>query len=294
MASNKPLDALPALLDVPSAQYHADDLGDTPTLSASIAKILVAQSPRHAYEQHPRLNPGYKRPEPKTEWDVGTAAHALLLEGETVAHVVEGYDNWRTKDAQAEAVSARQAGKIPMLRKEWEEVAAMVDAAREELTAHPGFLVDGQAEVTLLWETSGVACRSRLDWLRDDHALILDYKTSRSADPVWFSERGIYDNGYDVKAAFYVRAVKAAFGVDARFRWLVQEKKPPYVLSVVEPGASVLAIGNEKVDRALSLWRGCLETGVWRGYGAGVHVADLPAWEEARWLEKFWIDKEAA
>jgi hypothetical protein len=267
------------ILSIDAASYHADQVADGPTLSASIAKILVNQTPAHAYAAHPKLNPVPVKPETKHEWDIGTAAHTLLLEGYDIAYIVEGYDNWKTNAAKDERDEARTNGMVPLLRKEWEEVCAMVDVARAKIAAFPdSLLTDGKTEATLVWEKDGVACRSRLDHLRDDFTLICDYKTSMSADPTWFSERGIYQNGYEIKMAFYLEAVKAVSGVDAEFVWLVQEKKPPYEFSVVAPGPDVLEVGRQKVR--------CLASGDWPGYATRIHYAELPGWEDARWLEK--------
>ena len=42
------------LVRMPARDYHADP-GETPTLSASIAKRIVNESPLHAWLKHPRL-----------------------------------------------------------------------------------------------------------------------------------------------------------------------------------------------------------------------------------------------
>ena len=47
-----------------------------------------------------------------------------------------------------------------------------------------------------------------------------------------------------------------------------------------------------KIDRALELWRLCLESGNWPAYPTQSHYATLPAWEEARWLAR--EEEEAA
>jgi hypothetical protein len=277
------------ILSVDAQTYHSDAIADVPSLSASVAVTMIQKSPLHAFTAHPRLNPAYVAPDAKTEWDVGTAAHSLLLEGNDVAYIVEGYDNFKTKAAQLERDEAREAGKIPMLRHQWEEVIAMVDAARAWIAVNPAYpplLSDGKPEVTVAAVVDGVTCRSRIDWLRDDLTVIDDYKTSRSAEQVWFSERGIYDNGYDVRAAFYLRILKAATGADAIFRWIVQEKKPPYAMSVNTPGPDVLAQASDKVSYALRTWKRCMETGVWPSYDPRVATAELPGWEETRWLER--------
>src|SRR5262245_50563917 len=72
----------PGIYDIPLAEYLADPC-PAPSLSASIAHILLSQSPRHAWEAHPRLNPHYE-PEEAEAFDLGTAAHAYLLEGAEV------------------------------------------------------------------------------------------------------------------------------------------------------------------------------------------------------------------
>jgi hypothetical protein len=277
------------VLRIPASEYHADAGSDVPTLSSSIAVDLIAKTPAHAYLNHPKLNPSFAPQEDKKAWDLGTFAHSLLLEGYSAAHVVEGYENWRTNDAKSEASRAREAGKIPMLRHEFDEASAMVDAAREQIETwniDPPLLDAGTPELTLRWDENGVGFRCRPDWLRDDRLAIDDIKTSsRGADPRTFARKTIYDLGYDLKAAMYLRGVKAEFGVDAKWRWIVIETKPPYLVSVVEPSDEVLQVGNAKLDRAIEIWRECLSTGIWPGYGPKTHIADLPVWQR-RWIEE--------
>ena len=63
------------------ADYHADVGSPVPSLSSSIANVLISRSPLHAWMAHPRLNPDW-RPEPwNKRLDFGTFAHKLLLEG---------------------------------------------------------------------------------------------------------------------------------------------------------------------------------------------------------------------
>jgi hypothetical protein len=88
-----------------------------------------------------------------------------------------------------------------------------------------------------------------------------------------------------VQAAFYLRGLRA-LGHEAAFRYIVVETFPPYELSVISLGPDVLAVAAAKVDYAINLWRTCLETSNWPGYPTEVCWAELPAWEESRWLEK--------
>jgi hypothetical protein len=269
-------------------EYHADLTGDPrPSLSASIATILCQSSPAHARAAHPRLNPNLVR-EDTAHFDLGTVVHDLLLEDVDKVVVVD-FDDWRKKAAQEERDAARAAGQIPLLAKHYDEVQRMVAAAREQIAAldvNPTPFTDGKPEQPLVWEEDGVLCRARLDWLRDDHLAIDDFKTSgRSANPENFS-RSLFDHGYDIQAVLYRRAVKALYGVEAEWRWIVQETSAPYALSVVSPGPDVLVIGEKKVRYALHVWRQCLKSDLWPAYPTRVCYATVPAYEESRWLEK--------
>jgi len=276
------------LASVPADRYHADQVGDQPTLSASLACVLVERSPLHAWTLHPRLNPNWQPEPPADHFDVGDVVHQALLEGVNNVEVVE-YDNWRTNAAKDARAAAREAGKIPLLAKDAADVDQMINAARDQIVAHqawPPLLDEGLSEVTLAWVEDGVHCRARLDWLRDDHTIIDDVKTvAGSARPDVFA-RQLFKHGYDTKAAFYLRGVKAVTGVDALFRWIVIEKTPPYALSVVTPGPDVLALGDARVTEALRLWKGCVASNRWPAYDPRVLTVDAPGYELARWEER--------
>jgi PDDEXK-like uncharacterized protein DUF3799 len=266
--------------------YHADP-AETPSLSASIARILCSSSPAHARAAHPRLNPEYEREE-ADKFDLGTAAHALLLQGEQIVHVVDAPD-WKKQDARNERNAARLAGKVPMLPDQWERVQAMVAATAARLaaldTAPPPF-TDGKPEQTLIWEENGVVCRALVDWLRDDHAVVDDYKTtSKSASPEQWP-RTLFSTGCDVQAAFYLRGLKALTNVDAEFRFIVQETFPPYALAVFSLGPDALALAEARVRYALAKWRDCLDHDEWPAYPTEVCHVEMPGWEEAKWLER--------
>jgi hypothetical protein len=272
---------------IPADEYQADPC-ERPSLSASIAHLLCTRSPAHARAAHPKLNPDLRRAE-KEHYDVGTAAHAMLLEGRDAVVVVDA-PNWRTKAAQDERDAARAAGQVPLLLHVLEEVEAMVAAAREQLAAHraqPPLFSEGKPEQTLVWEEpGGVLCRARLDWLRDDGRTVDDLKTtSRSANPESYS-RTLFGVGGDVQAAFYVRGVERLTGIVPEFRWCVVETAPPYALSVVSPAPDMLLLGADKVEYAIKAWQHCLERDEWPAYPTEVCYAQAPPWEETRWLEK--------
>ena len=278
---------LTALLDVPAETYHADQLGERPTLSCSILKILLNASPAHAKAAHPRLNPNYEKRD-DSKFDLGTAAHAVFFEGQANMRVIFAND-WRSKSAQEERDEARAFGQIPLLDKDAQRCEQIVEALTDQIAdvnAQPPLFDGGKAEQTLLWEDRGVACKARLDWLRDDYAAIDDLKTtSRLANPEQWS-RQLFNLGYDLQAAFYLRGLEAVTNQRAQFRLVVIETAPPFAMSVLALSSGALELANAKIDKALAVWRACLEADTWPAYPALVATVEPPAWAESQWLER--------
>lgn len=282
----------PGIYDMPADRYHRDPCPE-PSLSSSIAKLICLSSPAHAREAHPRLNPDAVNDEAE-HLDIGTAAHAVLLEGQAAVTIIDAND-FRTNAAKEARDAARAEGRTPLLAKKWADVQKMVAAAREQLELHRDggakmFSV-GEPERTLIWQEDGVWCRARLDWLRPDPTPIAqwavdDYKsTSATANPdVW--TRTLFSNGFDLQAAWYLRGLKILTGYDGTFRFAVQETFPPYALAVVALGPDAMTIAEKKCLYALEVWRTCQEEKEWMGYPRRTCHASLPAWHESWWLER--------
>lgn len=274
------------IYDISAEEYHRDPCPE-PSLSASIIHTMLSCSPAHARHEHPRLNPDLVRKHSET-FDLGIAAHAYLLEGRVGFVLIEARD-FKTAAAQQARDAAYAAGKTPLLAHRWKEVMAMVEAINRQLDAQadkPRPFRDGKPEQTIIWREDDVYCRARLDWLRDDFTEIHDLKTtSASANPEQWS-RALYGNGADVQAAYYRRGLKAVTGSDARFRFVVAENFAPYATSVMALGPMAMDLAEKKIRFALDLWARCLSTGDFPAYPQQTCYADLPAYEEARWIAR--------
>lgn len=273
---------------IPEKEYHADPCVE-PSLSSGIAKTLLALSPRHAWHQHPRLNPDYK-PEESGDFDLGTAAHALILEGKDNLEVIDA-DSWRTKAAKEAREEARIKGKIPVLPKIVTDVYAMRDEAYRSFKSNPDLagydLDDMEAERSLIWTEAGIWLRSRLDKLSRDRTLILDYKTTaRTASPDQ-AVRTALSLGYDIQAAFYTRGVEAVCKPAKRpvFVYMFQETEPPYAVSFIGMAGAFLDLGTSKVNAAINLWRQCMTENDWPGYPNRICWAEPPPWATTQWAD---------
>lgn len=274
----------PGIYEIPAAQYHADP-ADGVSLSSHIIHTLLTHSPRHAWFEHPRLNPNHK-PEEKTEFDLGACSHATLFEGEGNIQAIEA-DDWRTKAAKEARDQARAQGKIPVLAAKLTAIRAMADAARAALLAcelGPIDLTTGKAEQTLIWQEGDVWCRARPDWMqwmRKGGNLMLDYKsTAGSAEPSAWIRNQMMPMGFDVQAAHYLRGNAAISGNrDARWLFLVQENYEPYECSFVGVSPATLEIAQRKWDFAVALWQSCINKNRWNGYPRRIAYAEPTSWQ---------------
>ena len=262
-----------------SDDYHADK--DGPSLSSSIAAILISRSSLHAWFAHPRLNPNYSSDE-SAEFDYGTAAHSLLLDGDESGLVIVDADDWRTKAAKEARDVARSSGKTPLLSRQIAKVRAMVKAAKDAVASSElAGVFDGSInEHSIYWNEGDIRCKARPDLINDAMRLIVDYKTCANAEPDAFMRAGL-SYGYDIQDAFYRRGMKA-LGKNYNFVFLAQEKEPPYACSLVALDPAMQDMADRKVDFALANWQACLKANRWPGYPNRIAYITPPAWYAAQ------------
>lgn len=274
------------IFDISAEEYHSDPCL-TPSLSSSIVKILVNETPLHAWTAHPRLNPNFEHDD-DDKFVIGNVAHSLMLRDPKNFAILD-FDTYQSKAAKEARDAARAAGRIPIKAKDWPRVVTMVEAGREQLEWHADFADHfaegrGKPEQTLIWsEGTGadlVWMRIRLDWLPDDHDRPYpDYKTTESADPETWSRVIFGGVRHDIQAAFYRRGIRA-LGLcrQPRMRFVVQETTEPHCLTVNEMSAGAMEEADKDIERAIRRWRWCRENGRWPGYVAKVHTITPPPW----------------
>lgn len=255
--------------DIPDTEYHAaKDI-----LSSSGARRLITSTPRKFYEEMTTVRPY------NPAFEIGHAAHTLMLTVGDPFEVVNA-DSWRTKDAKAARDAALQAGKTPLLAKEYAQVRAMADAILDHpVTGELFTRNDTTSEQSLYWtdEQTGVACRARPDLAVNDWSLIVDYKTTVSADPKEFA-KSIAKYGYHQQQAWYCEAVETLTGIRPEFVFVCQEKTPPYEVSLIQLDAEAVRIGGRLNEDARTIYAACMDSGVWPSYPTSVQVVGLPAW----------------
>ena len=290
---------------ISAANYHADPCVG-PSLSSSVAKILYARSPRHAFLAHPRLNKNYTAFKPSSNMTLGTAAHRVVLDDTLDNIVLVEADSWRTNAAKDTRDAALANGKIPLLPPDYELLEPMWDAMKETSAGFP-YVGDafraGLTERSFIWsdclktfgeggirESEKVWFRARPDiyWAMKLHGgdgsieapgLIYDYKTTAlPATAEGWGRNQIWE--YAMQVGHYRRGFCAVHDIDIppRFIFVVQETTPPHGVALFELDAEGLAFCDRIAASAARRWIYSVLTDKWPSYLLGINVVATPGW----------------
>lgn len=211
----------------------------------------------------------------------GSAAHKMVLEPDTFfdEYAIAPICDKRTKEGKAlyETFIAQSEGKTVISAEDLKTIQEMSEALHKCSLAHSLLTEDGETEVPLFWTDpeTGEKCKAKLDRLikcLDGRLAVVDYKTALSADTDKFV-RKMFDLGYPLQAAYYTEAIMNNYDIDYRplFLFVVQEKKPPYSVNVVEVTPDVMQYGVNMFHDLLGKLHECKMVDIWNGY-----VDDVP------------------
>jgi len=270
--------------NVPAHEYHADPCVE-PSLSSSIAKVLIDETPKKAWLSHPKLNPAFVV-EHDDRFDLGTAVNDFLSSGGERVRVIPGFTDYRKEAAQTERNKMRAAGVVPLLEHQADAVNEIVASVHETLAARKIDL--GAQEAVFIAEDRGVMLRAMMDsW---NPPWISDFKISgiNLANDYTLGHH-IADLSYDLRAAFYLRVAELVFPEWAgrlKYRWIMVEKDEPFGVRIVEADATTLEMGRRKMGNALGVWQKCLASGRWPHLEHCSPTVPYPSFAETRWLER--------
>ena len=254
---------------VPDDAYH----GDHGALSSTGARTLLIESPAAFRESLVSRTVSHV-------YDLGHAAHQMVLRaGPDIVRL--DFPDRRTNAYKQADAEVRADGGVPMLAKEYDAARVMADKVLTHERAGRLF-DDGRAEQSLWWRDpdTGMMLRARPDFIpdRDGRMIIVDLKTTIDANPRRFGmHAGKY--GYHVQDPWYRRAV-VELGLDEApaFVFVLVEKKPPHLVSVVELHHDAVRLGDALGRRAVGKFARCIANDDWPGYDPTIHYIDIPAW----------------
>jgi hypothetical protein len=266
----------PGIYEMPADAYFADPVMGGSLSSTGARKLLAPSCP--AIFNHERQHGQPHR----TEFDIGHAAHALVLGVGADLEVIDAAD-WTTKAARKQRDAAYAAGKTPVLPDQHRQVVAMANAVLEHPVAGP--LLEpgaGHSEQVLVSrdEDTGVWCRAMLD-RHDDlpgiGPVIVDLKTCACAEPGAISG-SVAKYGYYQQDPFYSDIYQALFGAEPVFLFVFVEKTPPHLVTVCQLDPDARDWGRVRNRKARDVYRQCMEVGRWPGYTDDVISVGLPGW----------------
>ncbi len=223
--------------------------------------------------------------QPRTDaLDVGTATHAVVLEGaDDRITFFEG--DRRTKPGKA-AWNKFQAeciehNRIVLKKQDYYDVMWMAQAVRTHSVANRLFGVPGRKEVTARWEREGVDLKAKFDFLAVDSKYAVDLKTTVDASPDGFA-RAVGNYGYYFQAAFYLDAIPEL----ERFYFVCIEKKTNAVaVYFLERDSAYVQYGRSQMHSWLKDYAVADLSDDWRGY-----TDDEPM----ELVAPYWMSQEAA
>jgi hypothetical protein len=200
-------------------QYHAH-----PAISSSDVKAVYKTSLAHWKG---------KVRKPSAAFAMGSAVHALVLEPEKNL-VLRGPEDRRGNKWKEAQLAADLDGQILLPEGDFDLAARIADAAK----AHP-VLAQYLADPSFVAEASffgtdpetGVEIKCRPDGYLPEAGVVFDLKTTTDASPDGFP-RELRKYAYDVQAAFYLRALRAAGYKADTFIFAAVEKEAPHCVGL--------------------------------------------------------------
>ena len=218
---------------------------------------------------------------------IGTALHALVLEGQEV------FDRDFILKPEGLSLTTKEgkdwkaaAGKKTVLSKSdqyasWDAVHGMTESLRRLEWFNPDQPEYRKYnEVSIYWDADGLDCKARLDRVvvEDDRVLVLDLKTTDSVDPKDFQKKVTGGLNYLFQAGWYAEAAQLAFKKPATFIFVGVERAAPYAARTFEVSPEMLEEAFRQTQYARSLLAKCLRTKQWTAPPVEHEVLELPPW----------------
>jgi hypothetical protein len=238
----------------------------------------IAKSPLHY------LHRTENETEPTDTMKLGSLAHALLFEPETVER---DFVIWppetgmptRRQGKLWDAFCDCHEDKTIIRQQDFDAAMRIHDAIRGNSLAQR-YLTQGKAEQILVWrdKRTGLLCKARLDFLSTSIAdVMVELKTAADISP-WTFSNVFAKRGYDVQAAFYADGYETLTGRALYGKCVAVENTEPHDVIVYRLD-EVIDTGRELYEEMMLKLSECLKVNKWPGQSPLQEVAlQLPKW----------------
>lgn len=275
----------PGIYDISMDEYHSDCCPG-PSTSSSGLRTIELECPLE-YWAFSYLNPERFEKEPTDAFNMGKAAHCLLLGGE------DWSSNYIVRPLE---IDGKPWNGNRNICKDWlfehdhltiikPDELIHIEHMAKVLEKHPlaELLTTGDVEKSLIWqdEETGVWLKARPDIIPTYDSTVVDYKTTVARVQPYQLSADVVKWGYQMQLSLIEDGLAIlADKRDLNMVLLFQQKKPPYHLAPVEISPELLEIGREQNRRAIRKFAHGIETGEWPGYipDGGIPVIHPPEW----------------
>ncbi len=252
---------------------------DHPALNFSAAKHLL-RSPAH-YQAYRNA-----KAKPTAEMQFGTTVHERVLEGKTSSYVIrpnenEAGDKWHGAKKWCKEWMAAQTQPV-VTEEDVADIEGCVASLKDSADFRQVLKLCPQRETPLIVEYAGVQIKALFDMLGQDAAgnhFIADLKTCQDASPEGFL-RSVIKFRYHMQAAWYqaVLATHLRLEEPPKWLWIAVENTAPYNVAIYALPDAAAEEGQRQMERALRIYRECVNENTWTGYPSGIQTLEWPKW----------------
>lgn len=241
--------------ELSNAEYHKE----SDHLSSSDLKTLL----KDPYEVYLKKVEKVSLPSKSSAaMDFGSYIHSLILEPQKTKDEFIVFDG-RKQGQRFTDFKAEHPGKI-IINELANFNATEILQAFDKHHQAPDLFKGGTAEISVFAELNGVKVKARADYLTDKY--VIDIKTT--SFPLDTFADVVKQRDYGLSAALYLDLFNLD-GIDRDFLFVVILKNPAQI-KILKASRETIEEGRARYQRALKIYKGCLESGVWQ----------IPIWEE--------------
>ncbi len=225
--------------------------------------------------------------EPSEDMVLGSAFHKIVLEPETFYDefaVMPNVDRRTTQGKMKYAEFIIEAdGKTVITQEQYDTICGMRDSIMSNPYAKK--LINGNIEQSMYWvdDLTKVHCKCRPDVWRAvaDRIVLTDLKSTKSVLPNDFM-RDVVKYHYDLQDAMYTNGASKVLGVpkdNIDFVFIAVEKKPPYLLNIMQADTYVIQKGEADFREFIGTYAECKQTDNWYGLNGAngiINTLSLP------------------
>lgn len=229
--------------------------------------------------------------DPSEDMVLGSAFHKIVLEPETFdkEFMIMPHFDRRTKEGRLgyeNLMNKVQGECITLITKEqYDTICGMRDSIMSNPYARK--LINGNIEQSMYFtdDLTKVECKCRPDVWRKvaDRVVITDLKSAKSVMPNDFM-RDCVKYHYDLQTAMYREGASKVLGVpkdNIDFVFIAVEKKPPYLLNIMQADTYVIQKGEADFREYIGTYAECKADGVFYGLNGKngiINTLSLPSY----------------